>query len=206
MRAGFTTAIAAGFAILWVGAARADLVTNGGFETETPPGCQTGTNGLCNLPPPGWTANDGVVVDTVFPNSGTYDVAMGNDANGAPATLSQTLSTAPAQTYNLTFYVFDESADPTDSFTVSFGNFSATITGDKVPAYTQESFTTAPTDVTAATTALLFTAINGLSDFNLDDVAVTSTVVAVPEAPSLPLMLFALVSWLGLAKSVRQRS
>ena len=49
-------------------AARANLLTNGGFETEasTPA-----------IPPPGWTASgNGMAVDTSFPQSGSYDVAF----------------------------------------------------------------------------------------------------------------------------------
>jgi hypothetical protein len=103
------------------------------------------------------------------------------------------------------FSVFDESANPADTLTIDFGNFTTTITGDMVPAYARETFTTAPTDVTGTTTTLGFLAVNGLSDFNLDDVSVTPVSTAVPEAPSATLLLAALIGWLGVARLARRR-
>jgi hypothetical protein len=132
-------------------------------------------------------------------------VAIGNDVNGAHGQLLQTLSTTLGLSYTIMFSVYDESADPADSFTVDFGNFSATITGDTVAQYTQETFTTAPGDVTGTATDLVFLAVNGITDFNLDDVSVNAVSTAIPEAPSATLLLAALAAWLGLLAAAQCR-
>lgn len=176
------------------GPAGASLLVNGNFETETPAGCPGAT---CSTPPPGWSGNAGVAVDDVFPNSGTYDVALGL-FGGAPATLSQTVATTPGSGYTLSFFVQDQSGSPADIFTVSFGAFSATLTGDQVPGYVAETFSIAGANIGSASTTLTFTASNLFSDFNIDDVSLNVKAAAVPEAPALGLLLSGLAMLLGM--------
>jgi hypothetical protein len=194
-------AVTAGLAL--ISPARALLVTNGGFETETAPGCQTAANpSPCTLPPPGWTVTgDGVGVDTVFPHSGsTYDIALSTPSTDPNVgTLSQVITTVPGQNYILTFFVMDEAGFPLDTFTASYGGFTVTITGDEAPfSYTKESFTVPG----AGAATLAFHGINDIAAWNLDDVSLNPVAAAVPEPASLPLLAVSLV---GLGMVLRTR-
>jgi hypothetical protein len=189
MRAACLTATAVLLAALATNGARADLVTNGGFETETPPGCQI-DGGPCALPPPGWLANGGVAVDTAFASAGNYDAVIGTDITGGPGLLQQTFATTPGQAYTIRFVLLDESANPADTLTVSLGGFSATITGDEVSGFTVETFTTAPGDATTTSTELTIAGLNSISGFNVDDVSLVPAAIAVPE-PATALLLLA---------------
>src|ERR1700751_1344190 len=94
-------ALCLGLVAICSGRARADLVMNGGFETETPTGCSS----TCTVPPPDWTVTgDGILIDTVFPNTGTYDAAFtALSTDTSPGVLSQTLATVAGQSYPLNF-------------------------------------------------------------------------------------------------------
>lgn len=170
-------------------AAHANLISNGGFET----GDFTG-----------WTiAGDGISIDTVFPNSGLDDAAFGSTSNDpTPGVLSQDVSTTPGQDYLLSFALLDEAASPLDSFTVSFGAFSATITGDAASSYTTESFAVPGADIVGGTTTLSFEGLNDNADWNLDDVALDAVVVGVPEPGEAQLLAGILL--LAVAAQVRR--
>jgi hypothetical protein len=145
----------------------ADLVSNGNFAT----GDFTG-----------WDNSDGsIVIDRAFaPVGDTYDAAFTGDG-----ILSQNLATTASQEYTLSFSLFDEAGFVLDTFTVNFGAFSATITGDAAAdPYQTAVFDILGSDITTATTTLSFQGFNALSaDWNLDDVSVVpvSIVTAVPE-------------------------
>jgi len=185
--------------------ARADVVVNGGFETETPAGCQTAANpSLCNVPPSGWTiTGDGVSIDTVFPNTGTYDIAFATASTDSNiGMLSQSITTTVGQNYTLTFFVMDEAANALDTLTVSYGGFTTTITGDEAPAtYTEESFTVPG----AGAQNLVFEGINDIAAWNLDDVSLNLISTGVPEPAGGVLLGTALILWLGLVLPGRLR-
>jgi hypothetical protein len=191
-------ALCLGLVAICGGRARADLVVNGGFETETPAGCQTAANpSACNVPPPGWTiTGDGVSIDTAFPHTGTYDIAFATASTDPNiGMLSQALTTTVEQNYTLTFFVMDEAGFPLDTFTVSYGGFTDTITGDEAPfAYTQETFTVPG----AGTANLTFEGINDIAAWNLDDVSLVLQSAAVPEPAAGILFGTALILWLCL--------
>jgi len=198
--------------VLWLGLvaicsgrAQANLVVNGGFETETPAGCQTTANPVpCNVPPRGWTVTgDGVSIDTVFPHTGTYDIAFATPSTDPNiGMLSQAITTTVGQNYTLTFFVMDEAGFPLDTFTVSYGGFTQTITGDEAPfAYTEESFTVPG----AGAANLVFEGINDIAAWNLDDVSLTAVAAAVPEPAASALFGTALILWIGLVTPVRLR-
>jgi hypothetical protein len=186
------------------GRARADLVVNGGFETETPAGCQTPTNpSPCNVPPPGWTiTGDGVSIDTVFPHTGTYDIAFATPSTDPDVgMLSQAITTTVGQNYTLTFFVVDESGFSLDTFTVSYGTFTDTITGDEAPfAYTEESFTVPG----AGAANLVFEGINDIAAWNLDDVSVMQAVPA-PEPAGGTVLGTGVILWLEFVRRRRLR-
>jgi hypothetical protein len=145
---------------------------------------------------------NGILIDTVFPNTGCCDAvftATTTDPNAG--VLSQTLSTLGGKTYKLSFALLDEADFSGDSFTIQFGGFSATITGDMaappgdLPSlYTAETFTVPGADIVSGSTVLAF---KGLSDpisginWNLDDASVSA--VATPEPSTWTLLLVAFV-------------
>jgi hypothetical protein len=173
-------ALCLGLVAICGGRAQADLVVNGGFETETPAGCQTAANpSPCDVPPPGWTiTSDGVSIDTVFPNSGTYDIAFSTPSTDPNiGMLSQAITTTVGQNYTLTFFVVNEAGFPLNTFTVSYGTFTDTISGDEAPfAYTEESFTVSG----AGAANLVFEGINDPAAWNLDDVSLNQIAVPAP--------------------------
>src|SRR5271165_942349 len=91
-------ALCLGLVALCGGRARANLVVNGGFETENLVG------GVPVPPPPGWTiTGDGVSIDTVFPHTGTYDIAFATPSTDPSiGMLSQAITTSVGQNYTLT--------------------------------------------------------------------------------------------------------
>ena len=144
--------------------ARAELVTNGSFSTGDFAG---------------WTnpGGGGIVIDDTFAAPGdTYDAAF-----TGTGTLSQSIATAPGTGYVLGFSLQDESGYFGDTFTVGFGGFSTTITGDTAVGYTAEAFVVPGADITGSSTTLSFQGVNLETDWNLDDVSVTEQ--AIPEPP-----------------------
>jgi hypothetical protein len=167
-------------------ATAANLVLNPGFET----GDFTD-----------WTVTgDGVAIDNVFPNTGCCDAAFSaTTVDATPGVLSQTLSTSAGQAYTLSFALLDEAGFSGALFTVQFGGFSVTITGDMaappgdLPSlYTAETFAVPGADIVSGSTVLAF---EGLSDpisginWNLDDASVTA--VATPELSTWALLVVA---------------
>jgi len=174
-----------------------ELAVNGGFETE--PGH------------PGWSfTGPGVGIDSAFPNNGLFDAFLSTPATAPnPGVISQSLATTPGQGYELTFALLDEAGFSGNTFTVSFGAFSAVIHGNQVAPpgnlqsfYTLESFAIPGTDITGASTLLSFSGLDtGQGDiaFNLDDVSVTASI---PEPSTIPLLLT--ISLLTLAGRARR--
>lgn len=197
-----------------VPAARANLITNGGFETTTSSG----------LGPASWTVTgDGIAIDTFFPYSGSKDaVFTATSPDPSPGTLSQMVTTTSNTQYMLSFYLLDTNANLGlgEVFTVSFGSlFTKALTTSNfvAPAYAQFSFVVPGIDIVDNSTNLSF---SGLQDttfysvglgpapvFNLDDVSLTAvSPKSVPEPSSLALLATALgFGVLGLAGSAVRR-
>jgi hypothetical protein len=173
-------------AVMCGSAAAANLVLNPGFETGD------FTDWI--------VTGEGIVIDNAFPNTGCCDAAFSATRTDPDAgVLSQTLSTEAGKSYTLSFAVFDEAGFNADTFTVQFGGFSATITGDEaappgdLPSfYTAMTFIVPTADIVGGATILSFKGLNDPSlgiDWNLDDVSVTST--AVPEPATWILLALA---------------
>jgi hypothetical protein len=148
------------------GVARADIVTNGGFETGDFSG---------------WTQSgntDFTGVTTGIAHSGDFAADLGPD--GSLGYLSQTLATTAGTTYQLTFFLASDGQVPNE-FQVTLGG---TVWDQAdVPSfgYVSESLTVT---ATASTTLLQFGFQNDNGSFALDDVSVNS----VPEPGSLMLL------------------
>jgi Carbohydrate binding domain/PEP-CTERM motif len=154
-------------ALLFVGAAQADLVTNGGFETGDFSGwTQFGDTGASG-------------VDPSFPNSGTYAAFFGPLSPGG---IFQTLATTAGVTYDVSFWIRQESG-ATNTFAFNWDGGAPEFTYTDI----NPGFTTLNFHLTASSNAtdLRFTFSNTPSFWDLDDVSVNA---AVPEPASLALL------------------
>jgi hypothetical protein len=190
LRLGFAVAAS----LVAAAAPAAAALQNGGFDD--PAGPFTGWEAVGNISP-----------DDVFYNTGNWDAAFADPlGTSPPSTLSQTVSTDPGASYLLSFALLDESGLSVDTFTVSFGGFTQTLTGDQAappgttPAfYTDFSFIIPGSAVTGAATALTFSGQvdpTNETEWNLDDVSLVEQSVPVPEAPSgMILVTSVLMAW-----------
>jgi hypothetical protein len=181
------SALAAGLLIAPLSPARANLVSDPGFESCIPPGGPGET-------PPDWS---GTAICAGRPHSGTWAAGFASPS----ATLSQSIATTPGDTYDFSFWL--ESPDPPqppNSFTASFGSDVVLNLTNVFPFhYTFEDFTVT---AAAASTTISFTASTPApgSFWFLDDVSVT----AVP-APALSPLGPALVGLFLLARRAYRR-
>lgn len=168
------------------GAARADLVTNGGFETGDFSGWTT-----TFTPAPG-----AMYVDDQPPHDGTYGAYFGYDGS-----ISQTLATVAGSTYKISFWLQLESdangASGPGAFSASFGSVVGTALLNPTEfGYTEFDFLAT---ATGASTDLTFNFTQVPLFWDLDSVT-----VALPEPGSFALLAAAGLA--GAAASRRRRS
>ena len=170
-------------ALVFCNPARADLVTNGGFETGSFSGW-TGTgsttfNGV-TCPGPGATVHGG--------NCSAFFGPVGSTGG-----ISQNLATTPGTTYRIDFFFLPDGGNPS-SFSATFGGTTLiSLTNPPAGPYQEFSF-----DViaTLSSTALAFNFRDDPGFLFLDDVSVN----AVPLPAALPLFAtglgaLGLLSW-----------
>ncbi|MBS0639740.1 MAG: hypothetical protein JSS43_07705 [Proteobacteria bacterium] len=198
-RFGYRTALLSMGAWLLLGApASANLLTNGDFETGT------------LLP---WTAGGGTVIDTGLVHDGSFAASLGSVVS-EPATLEQVVTTTPGSSYTLTFQVLDQAVSVFNSLTVSFGTFSAVITGDTAfdpggaGGFALESFTIDGASIVGTSTVLRFSAVNELTAFSLDDVVLSTGSTQPPPTVPEPatLLLLPMLAALAAVRLVRPRA
>lgn len=190
------TLLAAGFAFSALAAAAparaANLVQNPGFENPT-------------LSP--WTVSgDDIAIDTSNPNSGLQDAAFfAAVGDPTPDVLSQAITTTVGTAYTLSFAVLDEGGDVSDTFSVSFGSFKATITGNNATSYTTETYSIPGSDITDVLYELDFQGLSGTyTAWNLDDVSLTAA--AVPEPSAALLLGFGALAMFGVSLARKLRT
>jgi hypothetical protein len=165
--------------------ARANLITDPGFESCTVIGIQS----------PGWTASSGNNFCNALSNTGSWNHTF----TGSASTLSQTITTITGNNYDFSFWLADSSGSP-DFFTAFFGTDEVLdLVNPAVFGYTQEDFTVT---ATGTSTTIQFGGRTTGNFWSLDDVSVTDQGPATPEPASLLLMGTGL---LGIAWRFRRR-
>jgi PEP-CTERM motif len=194
--------LAFGLLLVGAGQVRADLVSNGGFDLDSPPP-QTA--------PLGWTLTPASAGSDFIVNGieGVGAFSSPNSANfGATNlfddSLSQTLSTVAGATYTLSYELAHAETDSVNDFSASWGG--ATVAGSALVnapafAYTLMTFTVT---ATSSSTVLEFSGRENPSWYDLDNVSVLVLSGPVPEPASLSLLGIGAAGLVGYV-AVRRR-
>jgi hypothetical protein len=174
-------ALTAAAALSFAHPAKANLITNPGFET----GDFTG-----------WTVVNATGVGGTFagvaPHSGNFQ-AVFSGPGSANASLTQSVATTPGASYTIDFFLSSAAAIPfTESVSVSWGGVTLLSMTNLTSGYNEFTFTeTAST----ASTALLFNFATFGGAWLLDDISVTPA--GVPDGGSTASLLGC--AFIGLA-------
>jgi hypothetical protein len=202
--------------------AYANIVVDGGFEAADPAAPADSTiyfTAGSSFDGGSWTVTQGTVgVDTqiFYVFDGNKSIFLDGDSAG-PDSLTQTLTTVPGQTYNVSFWA---DADVTNTFSVTFGGAPVTgaptsiaVNGFPSPNWLGNSglFTlySGTAVATSASTDLVFSATgfpvpnsNGVT-VEIDDVSVSS---AAPEPSGIAFLLASGLVGAAAFSGIRKRA
>ena len=155
--------------------AKANLITNPGFETGNFTGwTQSGDTSF--------TGVTGTFVG-IAPHSGSFQAVMGNVSTGF---LSQMLALAVGTTYTVDFWLANNTPG-TNSFAASLGGVTGfSVTNAGASGYTEHTFNFT---YNGGSTQLLFTFLNVPGSWFLDDISVEPAGVGVPDGGSTVSLL-----------------
>jgi hypothetical protein len=159
--------------------ARADFVTNGGFETGDFTGWSTAKA----------SSGSDFGVSTAYAHTGIYGAFFGASNVGLYDTISQNLATTAGDSYLVSFWV-ENLGGGSNGFEAFWGTTElVNIVNSASFAWTHFAFTVS---AVSDSTRLLLGAYQVPMFFGLDDVSVTDT-TGVPEPASLSLMAIGLL-------------
>jgi choice-of-anchor C domain-containing protein len=201
-----------------VGAVSANLVTNGGFETITPP--WTGT--YVTLSPVDtditpWSIDSGSIdlINSYWqPASGSYSIDLAGNAKG---TIGQDLATTPGGKYDLSFMMAGN-PDSTKGIKAvevfwggaSQGTFTFDTTGNSAGSMGWLPKGKTGLVATGATTKLQFVDVTGGSAIStpygaaLDSISVEDQTTPIPEFPTMALPAALIVGLIGAVLFIRK--
>jgi len=179
-----------------------NIVTNGGFETGDFSGWSQGGN------------TEFTGVDGSSSHSGNFGAFAGPTSGGkgssfGPGTLTQNLTTIVGQSYELSFWMFNDAAKGVidgGSSNVMFQVFwNGAMIFDNSGTSTYQQFQFFNLAVTSASTQLKFVFLNDPGFFHFDDVVAGITATTVPEGLStlwLALPTLAMIGFLQLRRRI----
>ena len=156
-----------------------NLMVNGNFATDSFSGWTLGGNYTST------TYGPEIFIDTNAQGGSTYAAGMGSVSSDG--TLSQTIATTPGQTYTLSFWLDNEASGSNDFTAVWNGQTLLSLSNAAAFGYTQYSYTVT---ATSSSTTLEFSAANGPSQWDLDNISLIATgptgptVSVLTESPS----------------------
>jgi hypothetical protein len=188
-------------------AIRADIVVNGGFETNSGGSTFPSTASPWTITNPNPGADDGTGVCTTSncgppfgPHSGNayfYGGAWtGSNSNSTPGTVSQALTTTPDTRYEISFWLAQPAAGTTNSWRVSWDNVPLTpfingVTRDAPVFPYTEFFLVAPAILVSGSDTVTFSFYDNapageLSGYELDDVSISALAPGTTGFSSFP--------------------
>ena len=111
-----------------------------------------------------------VFVDSIAQGGSTYAAAIGSI--GADGTISQTIATTPGQTYTLSFWLQNDGSGGNDFQAIWNGQTLLSLTNAAQSGYTEYTYTVT---ATGSTSTLEFSAANGPSQWDLDNISLTAS-------------------------------
>ena len=147
-----------------------NLVANGNFATDNFSGWTLGGNYTSSYFGPE------IFIDTDAEGSSTYAAGMGSV--GSDGTLSQTIATTAGQTYTLSFWLQNEAAGTNDFRAIWNGQTLLSLSNAAQSGYTEYTYTVT---ATGSTTTLEFSAANGPSQWDLDNISLTANSTPPPD-------------------------
>ena len=154
-----------------------NLVANGNFATDSFSGWTLGGNYTSSYFGPE------IFIDTDAEGGSTYAAGMGSV--GSDGTLSQTIATTAGQTYTLSFWLQNEASGTNDFSAIWNGQTLLSLSNAAQSGYTEYTYTVT---ATGSTTTLEFSAANGPSQWDLDNISLTANSTSPADPPAAPVI------------------